>query len=71
MISFFCRVVRKAENEETEDLPKGSRLESLPLLGTAAYDFIRTRVFFVLPPEMASYSNPGKRRVNPCQATFS
>jgi hypothetical protein len=46
MISFFCRLVRKAENEETEDLPKGSRLECFPLLGTAAYDFIRTRVFF-------------------------
>jgi hypothetical protein len=46
MISFFCRLVRKIENEETEDLPKGFRLESLPLLGTAAYDSIRTRVFF-------------------------
>jgi hypothetical protein len=71
MISFFCRLFPKMENEETEDLHKGSRLENLSLLGTAAYDFIRARVFFVLPPEMASYSNPGKRRVTPCQATFS
>ena len=47
MISFFCRLVCKRESEETEDIHKGFRLESLNLLGTARYDSIRTRgVFF-------------------------
>lgn len=48
MISFFCRLVCKTENVETGDIHKGSPLESLPLLGTAAYDSIRTRGFFSL-----------------------
>jgi len=71
MTSFFCWLTCKTESEETEDIHKGFRSESLNLLGTVGYDSIHTRFFFAQPPAMADSSNPEKGRVNPCQATFS